>query len=196
MTVTTELLPGTRIFMHACCGPCAEYPARQLIEEGCQLQAWFYNPNVAPAEENRRRRENLLKVASILHFACLVENDCEPDLWRSWGGDDSARCRMCYAKRLAATAAKAKELGFQVFTTTLLVSPWQDHEAIRLIGGEIAADNGLTFLYRDFREGYRQGQRWAHADGLYRQRYCGCLPSLDQSDFREKILRELAALAE
>jgi predicted adenine nucleotide alpha hydrolase (AANH) superfamily ATPase len=176
--------------MHACCGPCAEYPARNLLAEGCRILGWFYNPNIQPAGENRRRRESFLKVASILQFDSMAETDCEPDAWQNWPGDDLSRCSMCYAKRLSAAAAKASELGIEFFTTTLLVSPWQNHKAIREIGGQIAARTGLTFLYRDFREGYRLGQQWARADGLYRQRYCGCLPSLDQSDFKDKILRE------
>jgi epoxyqueuosine reductase len=196
MSVLTSIPMDSRILLHACCGPCTEYPARQLIKDGGLITGYFYNPNVQPAAENRRRRENFLKVAGILGFDALAEPDCEPDIWRSWTGDEKSRCRMCYAKRLSAAANKAKELGIPVFTTTLLVSPWQDHEAIRETGIKIAADAGLTFLYRDFREGYRLGQQWARSDGIYRQRYCGCLLSLDSSEFKDKIIRELSALSE
>jgi epoxyqueuosine reductase len=196
MSAEVQLEPGSTILLHACCGPCTEYPARKLLEEGYHLVGYFYNPNIHPVEENRRRRENLLKVAEILHFTCLADASCEPETWLNWTGDDTSRCRMCYARRLKAAAAKARELSIGVMTTTLLVSPWQDHEAVVEEGRQAAQSAGIVFLDRDFREGYRLGQQQARADGLYRQRYCGCLASLDQSLFKEKILRELAGLAE
>jgi predicted adenine nucleotide alpha hydrolase (AANH) superfamily ATPase len=187
---------GPRILLHACCGPCTEYPARQLLQEGYEILGYFYNPNIHPSEENRRRRENFQKVAEILRFQYLAESACEPSAWQNWTGDDASRCRMCYARRLSAAAAKARELGIPTMTTTLLVSPWQDHEALREIGSRAAAAAGVTFLDRDFRIGYRLGQQQARADGLYRQRYCGCLPSLEHSQFKAKILHELSGLAE
>jgi hypothetical protein len=196
MSEITVLEPGTRLFLHACCGPCTEYPARQLLGEGVSVLAWYYNPNIHPLQENRRRRDNLIQAADRIGISCLTEEGCDPEPWLALQDDPAARCVMCYAARLGAAARKARQMGYAAFSTTLLVSPWQNHELIRSTGREMAAACGLQFYYRDFRDGYRAGQQWARADGLYRQRYCGCLPSLGQSAFKEKILRELAELAE
>jgi predicted adenine nucleotide alpha hydrolase (AANH) superfamily ATPase len=98
---------------------------------------------------------------------------------------------MCYRLRLEHTAEKARELCLPAFTTTLLVSPYQDRDELIRQGQAAARYYGVEFLARDFRPGYRQGQTQARADGLYRQKYCGCLPSLEQSEFREKIWRDL-----
>ena len=45
----------------------------------------------------------------------------------------------------------------------------------------MAQKYGLTFLYRDFRPGFREGQNEARELGLYMQKYCGCIFSEEQS---------------
>ena len=87
------------------------------------------------------------------------------------------RCNMCYRVRLDKTAWYAKEKGFDAFTTTLLVSPYQKHELICEIGQQAAQKYGIDFYYSDFRPGFRQGQQGAKEMGLYRQKYCGCIVS-------------------
>jgi predicted adenine nucleotide alpha hydrolase (AANH) superfamily ATPase len=73
-------------------------------------------------------------------------------------------------------AAKACMMeGMETFTTTLLVSPYQDHALIREMGDHIARAYGLRFLYKDFRIGFRQGQTKAREMNLYIQGYCGCI---------------------
>lgn len=184
------------LLLHTCCGPCLEYPARQLLAEGKQLVVYFYNPNIQPDVENQRRLSNMVILAEKLGLPYLADDISEPDTWLNWDSPAESRCRMCYRRRLEATARMAKQLGIPAFSTTLLVSLWQDQEVILEIGQSIAQSVGLTFAGRDFREGYREGQRLARQDGLYRQRYCGCLPSLEQSDFKDQIRQELSALAD
>ena len=94
---------------------------------------------------------------------------------------------MCYDVRMQKVAEEAKSLGFTAFTTTLLVSIYQDHEAVAEAAARASKRVGIDFLYRDFRDGYRKGQEMAKADGLYRQKYCGCILSLEESKFRDKI---------
>ena len=96
-------------------------------------------------------------------------------------GDLEHRCtNYCYRVRLEQTAKYAKEHGYDHITTTLLVSPYQNHEAIIEAGKEIANYYGLTFLDRDFRVGFRKGQEKAKELGLYRQKYCGCIFSAEE----------------
>jgi len=182
-----------RVLLHACCGPCAEYPARSLIAEGYELRGYFYNPNIHPVEEHDRRRDNLLKLAETLGFPVDVDPAYDETAWRQMEAPE--RCRMCYRVRLDAAAWHAAELGYPRFTTTLLVSPYQDHEALIEIGEAVAREHGVAFLYRDFRPHFREGQKLAREDGLYRQKYCGCIRSLEMSDFREKILIDLSGLS-
>jgi predicted adenine nucleotide alpha hydrolase (AANH) superfamily ATPase len=85
------------------------------------------------------------------------------------------RCTFCYRLRLEKTAALAKEQGFDAFSTTLLISPYQNHELLKSTAVEVAQSIGTEFLYRDFRPHFREGQGEARRLGLYRQKYCGCI---------------------
>ena len=83
--------------------------------------------------------------------------------------------QYCYRIRLEQAAKYAKENGYDAFTTTLLVSPYQDHETLQKVGEEMAEKYDIEFLYRDFRPGFREGQNEARELGLYMQKYCGCV---------------------
>ncbi len=186
-------MPENSLLLHACCGPCAEAPARDLLAEGFDLRLFFYNPNIHPQAEHDRRRDNLLKLAGLLGVPADVDEAYDETAWRSMEAPE--RCRMCYTVRLDAAARQAARLGIPQFTTTLLVSPYQDHEALITIGEAAARRHGVVFLYRDFRPRFREGQQLAREDGLYRQKYCGCIRSLEESPFRDKIRRDLANAA-
>jgi len=82
--------------------------------------------------------------------------------------------------RLARAAKEAADKGFGKFTTTLLISPYQNHDLIAEIGRRVAGEHGVEFLYIDFRPGFREGQSKALELGLYRQPYCGCIYSEDE----------------
>ena len=86
------------------------------------------------------------------------------------------RCQdYCYKIRLEQTAKYAKENGYDAFSTTLLISPYQKHEELKELGQQIAKKYGLQFLYKDFRIGFREGQAKARELGMYMQKYCGCI---------------------
>lgn len=101
------------------------------------------------------------------------------------------RCtNYCYRVRLEQTAKYAKENGYDAFSTTLLVSIYQNHDEIKKIGEELANIYGIKFLYRDFRVGFRQGQAKARELGLYMQKYCGCIFS-EESRYNCHIKKDL-----
>ena len=91
--------------------------------------------------------------------------------------------KYCYRVRLEQTAKYAKENGYDTFSTTLLISPYQNHEALKKIGEDMAKKYRLTFLYRDFRLGFKEGQAKARELGLYMQKYCGCVFSEENSNY-------------
>ena len=106
--------------------------------------------------------------------------------WVAFSGEEEQRCRMCYAVRMEETAKFAKDNNFDAFTTTLLVSPYQKHELIIELGKIYADKYGLEFYYEDFRPGFRAGQQKAKDLGLYRQKFCGCIVSYNESPFTKK----------
>lgn len=181
-----------QILLHACCGPCAEWPVSELLAEEYQITLFYHNPNIHPRFEHQRRLQNLKIVAEQWQLPLLVSDEYREELWTngSYLESDKDRCLMCYRIRMDKTAEEAQRLGFPYFSTTLLVSPYQRHEAIIEAGNSAAEKYGVTFLYRDFRPGFRLGQQMARDHGLYRQKYCGCILSLQESSFRDKIYKD------
>lgn len=175
------------IFLHTCCGPCACYTTERLAEEGFQPTLFFYNPNIHPYQEQQRRRDALRELASLRELPLLEEPGYElEEFLRQVAAEPQKRCGQCYRIRLAKTAAKAKELGFDCFSTTLLISPYQNRELICQTGHQLAAEYGLRFHDEDFRPGFRQSQAAARELGLYRQGYCGCIYSEKDRYYKEK----------
>ena len=181
------------ILLHSCCGPCAEWPAHILRSEGEDLTLYFYNPNIHPEAEWLRREEAFVRMAELRDFDYLIDGSSEEEVWRNFTSEKkSAHCRYCYTMRMMMTARKAKELSCTAFTTSLLVSPYQDHEMIYQAMDLAEERYGVKALKRDFRDGYAEGQEMAIEDGLYRQKYCACIYSILESPrFLKKIAKEL-----
>lgn len=172
------------LLLHSCCGPCTLYPLEELRGEGFRLSGFFYNPNIHPYRELASRLASYQRIAEEEGLETVIEGGygLAPFLTAINDFGESAyqpkseeRCGVCYRLRLEKTALACREAGIKIFTTTLLVSPYQNHELIKAMGERVAAEYGLTFLYRDFRPGFRHGMAKAKERGLYRQGYCGCI---------------------
>jgi predicted adenine nucleotide alpha hydrolase (AANH) superfamily ATPase len=178
------------MLLHACCAPCAEYPVSDLLSLGVRPDILYYNPNIHPKFEFDRRKEQIVKLGQIYDLSCLYSDDFRMDDWLSsaWEGKYSSRCEMCYSIRMDYVAKYASENGYDCFSTSLLVSPYQQHDFIAEIASASADKYGVRFEYFDWRPHLREGQAMAREHGLYRQKYCGCIYSLEDSEFKEKII--------
>ena len=175
-----------RMLLHICCGPCAIAPLLRLTEAGYAVTGLYYNPNIQPAMEYLRRRDALAQVGARL--ACdVLYDDYDPlaHLRRSLADPDN-RCQPCWRDRLEHTAVRAKALGFPMISSSLLYSRYQDHEAIRDLGRDVAARHGLEFYYQDFRVFWDEGVALSKAWQIYRQPYCGCVLS-ELSRYAKKL---------
>jgi len=154
------------------------YPLKELLAKRFDnITGFFYNPNIHPPSEYKRRRDTLCETALKIGFKVVIPEYRMKDYFKRIFSKEDApeRCSICWEMRLSETASFAKTNGFDAFTTTLLISPYQDHEKIKRIGEEIANKNGIAFYYQDFRSGFRDGQEQAKRENLYRQKYCGCV---------------------
>jgi predicted adenine nucleotide alpha hydrolase (AANH) superfamily ATPase len=158
-----------------------------LREEAVTPDLFWFNPNIHPSTEYRARRDALAQFAAEEGLELFLEDDYGlRSFIAGLDGDFGNRCAYCYRLRLAKTAARAAERGYGFFSTTLLISPYQQHDLIRSIGEEEAERHGVQFYYRDFRPGFREGQRQARERGLYMQKYCGCVFSEEERYLKEK----------
>lgn len=172
-----------KLLLHTCCAPCSVYCIDSLRKEGIEPTVYWFNPNIHPYLEYKARRDTLkqytkdINLNSIFDEAYGLKEFCKEVI-----NDLDNRCKnYCYPVRLEKTAKYAKENGYDTFSTTLLVSPYQKHEVIIKIAEKVAIKYDLKFLYRDFRVGFKEGQTKARELGLYMQKYCGCIFSEEMS---------------
>lgn len=166
------------MLLHICCGPCATATVDHWRSRGAELLGFFYNPNIHPLLEFRRRVTGVRDLAEQTGLTVIEDLSYNPVRWfQEVGFLEAGRCRACIASRLERAAGEAAARGCGSFSTTLAISPWQDHEAIQAGGEEAAARHGVAFVYEDLRPLYHASRSLSRALGLYRQQYCGCILS-------------------
>jgi len=181
-----------KFLLHVCCIGCGAY-VLELLKGDYEMTLYFYNPNIEPRAEYDKRLQEAAKVAAQFGIE-LIEEEYDNERWhklvRSHEQDPERgeRCRICYRMRLEKTAQYASEHGFNIFTTTLTISPHKDAEAINAIGLELGKKYGVEFLARDFKkqDGFKKTCELSRDLNLYRQEYCGCGYSLKNMMARKK----------
>ncbi|MDR0289778.1 MAG: epoxyqueuosine reductase QueH [Treponema sp.] len=177
-----------KLLFHCCCAPCATACIENLSAESIAPTLFWYNPNIHPLDEYQKRRDALSAFAAAQNLPLEIIDEYGEETFLSGIGSETEapkRCELCYRMRLERAAAFSAENGFDAFSTSLLISPYQNHDAIRSIGEELAARHGLQFFYKDFRPLFRQGQNKARALGLYMQKYCGCMFSINEKNVKK-----------
>lgn len=185
-----------KILVHMCCGPCSCYPMQKLREENFEPVGYFFNPNIHPHEEWRRRLNTARDFAEKVGMKIFCDNHyglrdflektskvigkiSDEDTVKNYDGFHE-RCKICYAWRLSETAKFAAENNFEIFTSTLFYSIHQNHGLMKKIAEHFAKQFDVKFFYEDFREGWQTGIDLSLELGLYRQNYCGCIFSEEE----------------
>lgn len=180
-----------KVLLHTCCAPCAIHCVEHLRAEGIEPVSYWFNPNIHPYTEYRSRKTTLEAYAKQIQLPLIIDNTYGLRKFCKNVIDDlSKRCFYCYDVRLTQTARYAAEHGFASFSTTLLVSPFQNHTAIIQAAERAAQTYEIPFLYRDFRPGFQEGQEKARALELYMQKYCGCIFSEEERYRRKQMQKE------
>lgn len=174
-----EKFKGARLLLHCCCAPCAS-SCLERLKDYFKITVLFYNPNIDGAEYDRRKAE-LIKFINATGWAEMLDCAHEAeDFYTAAAGLESekeggARCAECFKLRLNKTAELADSGGYDLFATTLTLSPLKNARLINGIG-ESAARGNAKWLYSDFKkqDGYKRSIELSKQYGLYRQNYCGC----------------------
>ena len=174
-----------KLLLHVCCAPCSSY-CLEYLSYYFDITAYYYNPNISKKEEYEyrlREEERFLSLKEFKYPVKLTESVyCPEDFFAAVRGleqepEGGLRCRECFRLRLEASAKKAREMGFDYFTTTLTISPLKNAALLNDIGAEMGARYGVPWLYSDFKkkEGYKRSIELSREYDLYRQNYCGCV---------------------
>jgi predicted adenine nucleotide alpha hydrolase (AANH) superfamily ATPase len=168
-----------KILLHICCAPCLIYPLERFKKQGFSVEGLFYNPNIHPFAEYANRRAAVESLSSREGLSVGLPEYKPAEFFQAINLKElpPQRCLICWSLRLGRAAQAAKEKDCDYFSTTLLVSPYQDQEALKRIGRQIAQQRHIDFFYEDFRPGFRQAHQNAKSQGIYCQKYCGCLYS-------------------
>ena len=189
-SIKTELTKPT-LLLHACCAPCSSY-VLEYLNEFFNITIFFYNPNIYPLEEYEYRANELKRLLIEMGFKNSIKiiiPEYNPDEFfeiakgKEQEKERGSRCTDCYGLRLTKTFLYAKENNFDYYTTTLSISPHKDAERINDIGTTLAQDSSVKWLYSDFKKknGYIRSIELSQKYNLYRQNYCGCIYSKQQT---------------
>lgn len=158
-----------------------------LRQQGHEVTGFWYNPNIHPVTEYRNRLNALKTYAEMIDLPLLIDDFYGLRMFvENVVNNLDSRCDFCYRERLEKTALRAKAEGFDAFTSTLFISPYQQHDKMLKIADEVAKAVGVDFHFVDFRPYFREGQRRAREMGLYMQKYCGCIFSEEERYLKRK----------
>lgn len=189
---------GVKILLHSCCAPCSTAVIEKLCDD-FEITIFYYNPNIYPEEEYKKRKDEEVKYIEILHKTKpeikINFLDCDYDsesFYKAVKGledekEGGARCPVCFKLRLEKAAKIASAMGFDYFGTTLTVSPHKDADVINLIGKSLEEKYGIKFLVSNFKknDGYKRSIELSKENNLYRQNYCGCKFALSRMNKKD-----------
>lgn len=182
-----------KLLIHACCAPCLvavfddvnENLEKYNLESKSDFDVIWYNINIHPKTEYEKRKETLKEYLAMNNKEGIFLDEYNLLSWAKYAVNHkeegyNMRCEYCYTSRLEKVFEYAKDNGYTAVTTTLLISPYQKHDVIISVCEKLAAKYGVKFAYEDFRPLFWPGQHKAKDLGLYRQKYCGCIFSIDE----------------
>lgn len=176
-----------KLLLHICCAPCSAACIKVLRDEGVDITGYWYNPNIQPFTEYDSRL-NALKEYSRMIDLPVIYNDYYnlKEFVSKVSNSLDNRCGYCYLSRLENTALYASQNGYDAFSTTLFISPYQNHDLVKKICENLSKKYNIKFLYRDFRPYYYEGKIMFKETGLYMQKYCGCVFS-EEERYQKRI---------
>lgn len=193
-----------RLLLHSCCAPCSSY-CIDVLSRSFHVTVFYYNPNIYPPEEYHMRaaeQKRFIREFPVQYPVSFVEGRYDTDrFYRMAEGmeqepEGGKRCFACYELRLREAAEYAKDNGYDFFTTTLSISPLKNAAKLNEIGGRLAEEYGIPYLFSDFKkkEGYKRSAEISCQYDMYRQYYCGCIYSKRDRDaqIRKKEADEAA----
>jgi len=189
-----------KLLLHVCCAPCSSR-VLELLTKHFDIEVYYYNPNITDKDEYIKRLRELQRFLVEAPFAKGVEcvdGGFSPEQFFEMSKglenepEKGARCYKCYELRMRNAAKYAKDNGFNLFTTSLSISPHKNAAWINEIGDLCSKKYDIGYMYSDFKKknGYARSIELSKEYNLYRQDYCGCIFSKEQREKQknEKIM--------
>ncbi len=180
-----------KLLVHACCADCLLKFIDSIKKENKEItgiEVYFYNPNIHPRSEYMSRLKAIKKISEENKIKLIVAdwspreyfkgtkptlpslNPSKADAFRR--ASKAGRCIYCWKLRLEKTFEYAKKNNFEIVSSTLVTSYYQDQKTIEKIAKEIENDYKIKFLVPEI------VSKELKTTGFYKQNYCGCCYSL------------------
>jgi epoxyqueuosine reductase len=184
-----------KILVHVCCAACASNVFSILEENNFKIIAYFYHPEVHGRAEYLRRLSDVKKLCEASEIKLIIPPYDIQDFFSilmpyqdqhsiKYISDKKRyrrnRCQICVSLLINNLVRQTKKLRLKYFTTTMLCSPYRDHEEIWDKALELATQNKINLFYKDFRKGYWKGRNYARNHDIMIPKYCGCNESADE----------------
>lgn len=187
--VKEESVP--RLLLHSCCAPCSTY-VLEYLSQYFEIGVLYYNPNIYPKEEflyREQEQEDLIGKLETKHPITFIKASYNPKEYFEYvkgyekEKEGGKRCELCFELRLREAARVAKEGGCDYFTTTLSISPHKDSQLLNEVGKRVGEEFGVKYLFSDFKKknGFKRSVELTQEYDMYRQDYCGCVFSYNES---------------
>lgn len=176
-----------RILLLSCCAPCSCAVIEKLAREKRAAAVVFYNPNIRPLAEYRKRCEENKRVCEAYGLP-FIELEYDNECWHTLTAglenepERGKRCSICFYMRLKRVMEYAKENGYDAVASVLGVSRYKNLAQVNQAAAKAAAETGIPYVEIEGRKGGMQERRAALIKelALYNQDYCGCKPRLPE----------------
>ena len=176
-----------KLLLHICCAPCSAACIKVLREENIDIVGYWYNPNIHPFKEYDNRLKALKEYSKMINLNVIYDDFYGLDEFvKNTVNIIDNRCGYCYLSRMEIVVKYAHDNGYDAFSSTLFISPYQKHDLLKSICEKLSKKYNIQFLYRDFRPYYELGREMFHETGLYMQKYCGCIFS-ERERYKKEI---------
>lgn len=176
-----------KLLLHICCAPCSASCIKVLREENIDIVGYWYNPNIHPFKEYDNRLKALKEYSKMINLNVIYDDFYGLDEFvKNTVNIIDNRCGYCYLSRMERVVKYAHDNGYDAFSSTLFISPYQKHDLLKSICENLSKKYNIQFLYRDFRPYYELGREMFRETGLYMQKYCGCIFS-ERERYKKEI---------
>lgn len=172
-----------KLLLLSCCAPCSCAVIEKLAQEKCNFAVVFYNPNIRPETEYRKRCDENKRLCE-LYGVEFIELEYDNPRWcvLTQGLENEPergkRCSICFYMRLKRVMEYALANGYSKVASVLGVSRYKNLAQVNEAAAKAAHETGAEYVQIEGRKGGMQDRRAAliHELNLYSQTYCGCKP--------------------
>jgi len=177
-----------KVLLHTDSAYFTTYTHRILKKENLEVMGYWFNPQVHPFEEYRKRFLMMKMYAVLEDLSMVFEPGYEIEEYLTKQAklkQKPAICDFCFHHILTQTAKYAKKLKMDYFATTWCADPQINQPLLKKVGKEVGEKVGVRFYYRPFFEEKDKVFQASNELKIYHQKWCGCLYSEKEVNYTD-----------